>query len=436
MAKQRPPSQNPFTKFNRLPPQELVFRRLGAVLEKMAVFYGFERIHLSLLEEPRALLPLVKVGLCDERSPVLGRTRSGVEFALRFSGALSILRAYVTQKMNDLPHPLKIFFDGDSFFLDSLRGKEIHARPEWGLVMIGEEGPIAEAEIVQIVWKALVDAGVKGEDMEIRVNAIGCSECRPVFRSQLGSYLRNRSGRLCKSCKRHLKRMPTRVLGCEEEKCKIVSSHTPQILDFLCDLCKKHLRGFMEFLDEIRAPYFLDSRLFREGSPFSTIIFEFAALPAPNESGERKRSASIFGEGGRLSRAGEIVAGKRLDVASATLYLNEVAAIHGRSGTSLFNEEGPKIFLAQLGELAKRKSLGLLEILRKSGIDVRESLGRDSVKSQLKFAEHYGAEVALILGQKEALDNTIIVREVESGIQETLPQEKLIEFLKKKLKRP
>ena len=78
---------------------------------------------------------------------------------------------------------------------------------------------------------------------------------------------------------------------------------------------------------------------------------------------------------------------------------------------------------------------GGIEALREGGISVQESLGRDSVKSQLKVAERVGAEIALILGQKEALDDTIIVRELRSGIQETIPQEKLIEFLKKRLKR-
>jgi histidyl-tRNA synthetase len=94
-----------------------------------------------------------------------------------------------------------------------------------------------------------------------------------------------------------------------------------------------------------------------------------------------------------------------------------------------------KIFLVQLGELAKRKSLGLLETLRVGGVEVRESLGRDSIKSQLKVAERVGARIALILGQKEALDGTIIVREVQSGIQETIPQDKLVEVLKAKLKK-
>ncbi len=434
MSRPKASLQDFFAKFDRLPPQESLQKKLKEIFDSVAVFYGFDGMHTSLMEDPRAIMPLVKAGLCDERSPVFCKTRAGMDYAFRLSGALSILRAYVTDKMNDLSHPLKLSFSGDVFFSDSMRGKDIRVRPEWGLIMIGEEGPIAEAEIIQIIWKALTEAGFKNDEMEIRVNAVGCQECRSSFRSQFGSYSRTRSGRLCKNCKRHLKRTPTRLLLCEEEKCKMVGNHAPQVLDFLCDACKKHLRGFLEFLDEMRVPYFLDSRMFREGSWFSTLLFELATR-VTSDATEGKGHSIVLAHGGRLSRAGELTAGRRLDAAGVTVFLDTAGAAYARGPGAQQSREMPKVFLTQLGELAKRKSLGLLELLRKSGIGVKETLGRDSVKSQLKVAELSGAEVALILGQKEALDNTIIVREVQSGIQETIPQEKLVEFLRKKLKK-
>ncbi|MEK9148356.1 MAG: His/Gly/Thr/Pro-type tRNA ligase C-terminal domain-containing protein, partial [Patescibacteria group bacterium] len=95
----------------------------------------------------------------------------------------------------------------------------------------------------------------------------------------------------------------------------------------------------------------------------------------------------------------------------------------------------PKVFLAQLGELAKKKSFGLMEELRKAGITAAESLGRDSIRSQLKIADRRGAEYTLIVGQKEALDQMVIIREMLSGTQEAIPQSKLIETLKRKLRK-
>ena len=94
----------------------------------------------------------------------------------------------------------------------------------------------------------------------------------------------------------------------------------------------------------------------------------------------------------------------------------------------------PKIFLAQLGDAAKRKSLLLFEAFRKAGIDAKSSLGRDSIKSQLRIANRLGVRFTLILGQKEALDGTMILREMDTGVQETIPVEKIVDEVKKRLK--
>ena len=95
----------------------------------------------------------------------------------------------------------------------------------------------------------------------------------------------------------------------------------------------------------------------------------------------------------------------------------------------------PKVFLVQLGDAAKKKSLTLFENLRKAGVEVKSSLGRDSIKSQLRIANRLGVKYTLIFGQKEALEDTIIVREMETGIQETILLDKIVEDIKKRLKR-
>ncbi len=435
------------------------FRRTASAIAR---FYGFEEISTSVLEDASLFVPLVRAGLFEERPPVWCKARSGDEFMLRPSAILGAVRAYCTHRLQTLPHPLKFVCEAEGFFL-SRRGaagaetpNAVVMRREWGLVMIGEDAPVAEAEIIQVLWRSFLEWGVKEDALNLRLNAVGCGQCRPAFRSSLTGYLRARSARLCSASKRDLKRAPIRVLSCPEERCRGVRDAAPQILDFLCERCKKHLRGLLEFLDEARIPYMLDPRLFREGSWMSDVIFEVIRRdadrpPSGQAESEEKNSAEsgmkaaegsapavqdstrlMMSEGGRISKAAELLnGGKTLHAVSGALFLdNIISLLQGEIG-----EERPDVFFVQLGELAKRKSLEILEVLRKAGIAARESLGRDSIKVQLKIAENLGVRWALILGQKEALDSTIIFREVESGIQEIIPQEKLIDLLRKKLKR-
>ena len=94
----------------------------------------------------------------------------------------------------------------------------------------------------------------------------------------------------------------------------------------------------------------------------------------------------------------------------------------------------PKIFLAQLGDLAKKKSLKLFSELEKNGILVAESFGRGSLKSQLRVADKLEVELTLILGQKEALDGTVIIKNMLTGVQEIVTVDKLVDLVRKKLK--
>jgi len=462
--KTKPTSQEFIHLLDRLPDRESFSSRRKGLFRAIASFYGFEQIRVSPLEEYRALIPLGRAGFFEERPPLLCKSVSGIDLAVDFSPLLGILRAYKSHKMNDLPHPLKLMFDGDYSWLS--RNGEVRTCSEFGFSMIGEEGPIAEAEIIQIIWKSLEESGLLSEVIELRVNATGCSECRQSFRSAFASYFRPKAHRLCKNCKRNFKKNPTKILFCEEDQCKMLSQSAPQVIDYLCEVCKKHLRGLLEFLDEAKLPYFLDIKFFKDGTPFGMLIFELfirrreevktpepvapleiatesivvAAQVAPVAVSMAPESSAVAEEvkiirlayGGRASKAGDLIVGRRLDVACGVIDLDGLGRAIGKN----FADDRPRVFLAQLGELAKKKSLTLLEDMRLGGIFVHESLGRDSMKSQLKIAEKIGAEIALIFGQKEALDKTIIVREIQSGIQETIPQEKLIEFLKRKLRRP
>lgn len=433
-----------FFALDRMPERERLTAGLRKHFSSIAEFYGFEPITPSIVEDPKIFQLLGRAGFFEERAPCMCKTKNGDEIMLRFSSALSILRMYITHGMSETPHPIKFSFCGDAFFIDKKSGDKDNAVrmlggvaniSECGLIMIGDEGPVAEAQIIQSLWKAFESGKVPMEYLEVVVNATGCQNCRSSFQTSLTAYFRNRASRLCKGCKRIFKRIPTKIFRCREEQCRAFADAAPQVLDFLCDPCKKHLRGFLEFLEEVKIPYTLDSKFFRDDSWYQTFIFEFSwKKPAASKEEEGNEERKTLAEGGRISRAGELLWGKKLDAVSGSIILQSVEKLLKEGGAGKGSGKR-RIFVAHLGDFAKRKSMTLLETLRAHGVEVHESLGRDSIKSQLKIAERLVADIALILGQKEALDSTIIVREMESGIQETIPQEKLIEFLARKLKK-
>ncbi len=432
---------------NRLPGDERLLRKIKDAGEEIAGFYGFEKVGIPTMDEARLYTPLFKAGFFGQRNPLFAKMSTGHEVVVGFPAVFSAIRAYHSPEFRGGPYPVKIRFDGRACWTPG--GGVIAERDEWGLLMVGEEGPVAEAEIVYVLWKA-IEKGAGLDDCEVMVNAVGCKECRSHFRSVFMTYARGRIAKLCRSCVRDLKTNPMKILRCAEEKCRMTLHNTPQVLDYICDPCKKHLRGFLEFLDELSVPYFLDQTLFIDGAWMNEFVFEIVSR-ADSVSGVKRAEGSaqiqekectpvtgsrvVLAEGGRVSQAGNVLTGVPMEAASGTLWLDAIVAHAVAHGVVAREKKPPHVFVAQLGELAKRKSFAILEILRDAGFTAQESLGRDSIKSQLNVAERVGASVALIVGQKEALDGTVIVRELSSGVQETVPQEKLVEFLKKKVKK-
>jgi histidyl-tRNA synthetase len=141
-----------------------------------------------------------------------------------------------------------------------------------------------------------------------------------------------------------------------------------------------------------------------------------------------------LGGGGRYDTLVKRMGGEQTPAIGFAIGLDRVVMRMKREKTKIHCDPKPKVFLAQLGELAKKKSLRLFARLEKDGILVGESFGRGGLKAQLRHASKIGAEITMILGQKEAIDETVIVKDMISGSQETVSQERLVEIIKKMLR--
>jgi histidyl-tRNA synthetase len=151
-------------------------------------------------------------------------------------------------------------------------------------------------------------------------------------------------------------------------------------------------------------------------------------------SGTEEGKKHSLGGGGRYDKLVSLMGGENTPAIGFGLGVERLIIEMKRVQARPYRMAKPKVFLAQLGDLAKKKSLKLFSELERNGILTAESFGRGSLKSQLRAADKLGVEITLILGQKEALDNTVIVKNMTTGVQEIVRIDKLSEIIKKKLK--
>ena len=418
--------QTPTGMHDILPEDSPYWEKVRQIVFELAKFYDFGFIQTPILE-PQTIFERT-LGLSSdvvEKEMYTLKTKGGDELALRPEGTAPIMRAYIQHGWEAAPQPVKVFYMGPMFRHENPQAGRLRQFHQFGFETLGSEDPVVDAQLIQLAMAALVDLGVKGLICE--VNSLGDKVCRTKYRIALKDFFRYHIKKMCHNCQRRFKNNPLRILDCKEEKCHEVIAKAPQILDFICDDCRSHFKKLLEFLDETSIPYLLNPHLVRGLDYYSRTVFEIYAE-------ERRGAQSALISGGRYDGLAELLGGKKVPACGWAGGIERIIAEMKEVKARVPQRPQPKVFLVQLGDLAKKKSLKILEEFRENDILMAESVSRHSIRSQMNIADKLGVKLALILGQKEALDKEIIIRDMVAGMQETIPLAKLITEVKRRLK--
>lgn len=420
--------QTPTGMHDILPGDQKYYKRIYEVVENIASFYGFGKIDTPILEESE----LFSRGVGTETDIVQKqmfnlRTKGGDHLSLRPELTAPIARSYLQHGMGNLPQPIKLWYFGPCFRYEKPQAGRFRQFWQFGLEVLGEQSPVIDAQIIQIVYNILQELKLK--NMIIQINNIGDSQCRPYYKKLLKNYLKSRERALCADCRSRLKTNPLRILDCKQEKCQRIISQAPQSIDHLCENCNSHFKDVLEFLDEIDIPYNLNPYLVRGLNYYTKTVFEIV-----EESPNGRGLGSLVG-GGRYDSLMKSLSSKDVPGMGAASGVERIIGAMKALEISPYTETYPKVFLAQLGKLAKRKSLKIFENFRKAKISIVESFGRDSLRTQLSRANKLEVQYTLILGQKEALEGSIIIRDMGTGKQKIVKIEKVVEEIRNKLRK-
>ncbi|MDR3559274.1 MAG: histidine--tRNA ligase [Candidatus Pacebacteria bacterium] len=409
-----------------LPTDQPYWDQARRVTERLARDYGFSRIDIPLVEYANLFERSIGEGTdIVEKEMYAFTTKGNDKVVLRPEFTAGICRSYIQHGMSVLAKPVKLFSFGPLYRYDRPQEGRQREFYQADFESFGEIDPILDAQMIQIASRIVQSLGIKS--VQIQVNSIGCPVCRKDYRALLVSYLESKKNKLCQDCKRRMYVNPLRVLDCKEDKCAQVAAAAPQSVDHLCDDCRNHFKTLLEYLDELDLPYIINPRLVRGLDYYTKTVFEIW-------SGSEDGRKSSLGGGGRYDKLIKTMGGEDTPAIGFALGIERLILEMKRVQAKPYKAPKPKVFLAQLGALAKKKSLRLFSEMERNGILVAESFGRGSLKSQLKVANRLGVEITLILGQKETLDGTVIVKNMSTGVQETVSTDKMVDLIKKKLK--
>lgn len=414
-----------------LPSEQFLWEKLRKEIKDVAETYSFSRIDTPILEN----LDLFKRGVGEatdivEKQMFILSTKGGDTLVLRPEGTSAVARAYIQHGLSHLIQPLKVYYEGPFFRHENPQAGRYRQLHQAGFEIIGgEDDPIYDVQAIVAVLRILENMKLK--NLSIRINSIGCKVCRPIYKKKLLNYYKNRKKDICKDCNNRVIKNPLRLLDCKNKECEEIKKDAPTTIDDLCVFCRRHFKDVLEYAEAMKIPYQIDPFIVRGLDYYNRTVFEIF-METESENGEKILSSALAG-GGRFDYLFEFLGSKNIPAVGAALGLERVVEAVKASNIKFPSKQKNKVYLVVIGTEAKKKGLALLEEFIRAGVNIGESMGKNSLSAQLKAADKEGAVLALILGQKEVFRESIIIRDLKTGVQETVLLKKVIAEIKKRL---
>jgi len=399
------------------------------IAENICKYYGFMKTDVPVLEQMS-----MYERSSGKQSDVVTKEmynfidKDGDKVALRPEGTPGLVRSYIEHGLFNLPsQPVRMLWTGNLFRRDKPQSGRYRQFTQTSVEMFGEASPAADAQIIIIGYLILKELGI---DAQVHVNNIGDGSDRENYAKKLVDYFKDRKNRslLSPDDKKKLLKNPLRVLDSKDENTQKALVGAPQIIDNICDEVRDHFVKVLEYLDELDIPYILDPFLVRGLDYYNRTVFEFFSA---DSSGNAQ---SALGGGGRYDSLVEFMGGRPTPALGWALGIDRIILKLKENDICIPVVNKPDIFLAQLGDAAKRKAMIFFEELRTRGYQAAQNFSKDNLKLQLEQANKLDVKLTLIMGQKEIMDGTILMRDMESGMQEVFDFKKIYEELDKRLK--
>lgn len=426
------PIQAPRGMQDIMPAEQKYWEYVVEAAKLVARGWDFQRLDTPLIEETRLFTRAVgeETDLVDKELFEIKSRGKGAQYSLRPEGTAPVVRAYIERGMRSWPKPVKLFYVGPFFRYDRPQKGRWRQHHQFGLEIFGVNSPISEVELMYIEHAFLQQLGL--EEYVFHVNSLGEANDRKVYLKLLKEHFRRNRSKLCQNCKQRLNTNPLRILDCKEEKCQQLSHTAPNIIDHLSEEARTHFNAVTHLLDGLEMPYEVTPSLVRGLDYYSHTVWEIVPKKTINEAGEEGQQSSLGG-GGRYDGLVKQLGGKRVSAVGAAHGIERIIDQIKAENIELTLTDGPQVFIAQLSESAKLTALKVMRGLQEAQIRFAESIDRDGMQPQLKLADRLHVQWVVVVGQKEVLDQTVILRNLDSGMQEVVAQKDLVTELKRRL---
>jgi histidyl-tRNA synthetase len=383
--------------------------------------YGFEEIRSPIIEKTELFERGIGTETDVNKEMYTFEDRDGGRVSLRPEQTASVVRAYIEHGMFSQPGLVKLFYIGPQFRRERPQKGRYRQFGQIGVEVLGQsDDPAIEAEVIEMLDWYLKRLQITGT--ELLVNSIGDQNCRPAYIEKLKEAIRQRLPLLCASCNQRYETNPLRVLDCKVESCQPHLKELPAITDSLCEPCRTHFMQFTELLDERGIQYTVSPRLVRGLDYYMRTAFEII--------GDQLGAQNTIVGGGRYDGLSQLIGGPPAKGFGFAFGIERMIMSLPEDTAETLTQM-PGLFIAYIGDRARKYAFGLARRLRAADISVVVDLEGRKLKKALSIANSLGARHSLIIGDDEIDKGTFVLRDMSTGEQKNLGEEELISTLTK-----
>jgi len=400
-----------------LPPESARWERLVGLFSSTVERAGYGLV-VSPMFEDVGVFERVGEGTDVVRKEMYDfEDKGGRRIALRPEGTASVVRAYVQHRPTP---PFKAWYAAPSFRYERPQAGRFRQHHQLGAEALGTDDADLDVEIVVLAWSVCVALGLT--KVTLLLNSLGDDVCRPAYLDGLGAFLAQQG--LCDEHAGRWRDNPLRVLDCKRSVCRAATEDAPRLVDHLCEPCAAHFDRVRRGLDRLGVAYRLQPRLVRGLDYYTRTTFELAADALDG-------AQNAVGGGGRYDKLAEGLGGPPTPGIGFGMGIERL--LLACDAESVFPVPAGRVDVWVVDTTGGDAALTLTQELRTAGVAADRCFDGRSMKAQFKAADRSGARLAAIVGAQEGAAGTVTLRDLQSGVQETVGRADLVDQTRSRL---
>ena len=395
-----------------LPADSYRWQYLESRMRTAAAQAGFREVRTPVFEHTELFLR----GVGDttdivQKEMYTFKDKGDRSITLKPEGTAGAVRALVEGNLYADALPCKMYYlNAPIFRYEAPQSGRYREHHQFGLECFGAKEATVDAELILLAYHLIDELGVR--NLSVRINSIGCPNCRPKYHAALKSYLAGKVDCLCDDCKSRYERNPLRVLDCKKENCQRQVADAPSMLDYLCEDCRAHFEKLQACLSASGVPYVIDPRIVRGLDYYTKTVFELVTAT-------KDGNLTVCG-GGRYDNLVKELGGPELSGVGFGMGIERLLMLLDSEGVEIPKPELYDVFVTYMGQ-AEIPAFSLVQALRAAGLKAdMDHCGR-SLKAQFKYANKVHAEVSATLGDEELAQGVVRLKHMTTKEERLAP---------------